>query len=84
MSNDFRVWVRHLLPGLGWSLLGFGGFMIIPGILSMTRLFPLDLEFFGIDVDTQRERLVWTVGSIISAVCGYVLLRRLKGNDEEW
>ena len=50
----------------------------------MTRLFPLDLEFFGIDVDTQLERLFWTVGSIISAVCGYVLLRRLKGNDEEW
>ena len=76
--------MRHLLRGLGWGLLGFGGFMIIPGILSMTRLFPLDLDFFGIDVNTQRERLVWTVGSIVSAVGGYALLRRLKGNDEEW
>ena len=76
--------MRDLLRGLGWSLFGFGGLMIIPGILSMTGLFPLDLEFFGIDVDTQRERLVWTVGSIVSAVGGYALLRRLKGNDKEW
>ena len=77
------LWLRHLLHGFGWILLGFGGFMIIPGILAMTRLVALDLEFFGIEVDTQRERLAWTVGSIISAVGGYAILRKLKSNDEE-
>ncbi len=57
--------------------------MIVPGILAVTGLVAVDLEFFGIEVDTQRERLVWTVGSIISAVGGYAILRKLKGDDDE-
>ncbi len=39
--------------------------------------------FTSIEVDTQRERLVWTVGSTISAVGGYAMLRTLKGDDDE-
>ena len=75
--------MKHWLRGLGLILLGFGGFMSIPGILVITGLVAVELDFFGIEIDTQRERLVWTVGFIISAAIGYVILRKLKDNDDE-
>lgn len=79
MSNDSSDVMRNLLLGIGWTLLGFGGCMIAPGIIAMTGLTPLELDFFGIEIDTQPERIAWTVGSIISAVGGYAILRKLKG-----
>ena len=47
-----RLWLR----GLGLGLLGFGGFMTVPGILTMTELVSIDLVFFGIEVDTPYAK----------------------------
>ena len=63
--------------------LGFGGFMIVPGILALAGV-PVELKFFGIEVDTQRERAIWTVGSLFSPVAGYAILRKVTGDDDEW
>lgn len=68
---------------MGWMLLGFGGLMVVPGILTVTELVPVELAFFGIEVDTQWERLVWTVASIVSAIVGYAILRNVRGDDDE-
>ena len=40
--------------------IGLVSFMIVPGILALAGV-PVELKFFGIEVDTQRERAIWTV-----------------------
>lgn len=49
--------MKNWLRGLGFMLLGSGSLMVVPCILTVTKLVSVELEFFGVEVDTQIERI---------------------------
>lgn len=55
--------------------------MALAGLLTLSGLVPVELEFFRIDIDTRSKKIVWTAGFAATALVGYLLLRRRATND---
>lgn len=58
----------------GWLLLGMGTVLGAVGVLAVIGLIHVQIDFFGIDLDTAAERIAWTVGWLLAAVTGLALL----------
>lgn len=59
----------------GWLLLGMGTVLAGVALLAMMGVTQLQIQFFGFDLDTRGERLVWIWSWGIGALAGFFLLR---------
>lgn len=67
---------------IGWLLLGMGAVLSAITFLAMVGVFPLQIDFFGLDLDTRTDRMTFAVGSLLVAAIGLGLLiygRRQQG-----
>ena len=63
---------------LGFLLLGMGGVILLLTALALAGIVPLQIDFFGLNLDTRNERVALACGCLIVAVTGLVLLRIAK------
>ena len=62
---------------LGLVLFWLGTAVSIVTVLALNGL-PVQIDLFDIDLDTRRERIALTVGAVMVAAIGLVLLRMSK------
>lgn len=60
---------------LGLLLVGMGTVLAILTALALAGIMPLQIEFFGMSLETRRERFALLCGLLIAALVGLVLLR---------
>lgn len=70
--------MSYFLRVLGWLLLGMGCVLSLLGLLSISGLTEIPIDFFGIDVDTGARLAFWTVGWLVAAAAGLALLRATR------
>ncbi len=58
----------------GGILVGFGTLLAGVAILAIFGVYPLSVDFFGFNIDTQGERLAWIASWAGVAVVGLLLL----------
>ena len=63
----------------GGILVGFGTVLGGAGLLAMAGIMPLRIDFFGLSLDTQGERVAWIIAWAVAVVVGVVLLRVRPG-----
>jgi len=66
--------MKYYLRIFGWLLLGMGVVLGIVGLLAAIGLMQVQIDFFGIDLDTSAERIAWTAGWLVAAAAGLALL----------
>ena len=59
---------------LGLVLFWLGTAVSVVTVLALNGL-PVQIDLFDIDLDTRRERIALTVGAVMVAAIGLVLLR---------
>jgi len=62
---------------LGLVLFWLGTAVSIVTVLALNGL-PVQIDLFDIDLDTRRERIALTVGAVMVAAIGLVLVRMSK------
>ena len=63
---------------VGSLLVGMGSVLALTTALALAGIIPLQIDFFGFNLDTRAERLVLVAALLIAAVAGLVLLRISK------
>ena len=70
------------LGAFGCVLVAMGLISAVAGVAALLGISPvrndIELEFFGIEVDTPGERFWWVLGSLIALVVGVFLMRANK------
>ena len=65
------------IRGIGCLLVCMGGIAAAFGLAGLLGLIPhLELEFFGIELNDQRGRIYWILGSIGFILLGLILVRK--------
>jgi hypothetical protein len=65
------------IQGIGCALIFMGIVGAIFGMAGMLGIIKnLELEFFGIELNSQRGRAYWVIGSIVSIVLGVFIFRK--------
>ena len=59
----------------GGILVGFGTVLGGAGVLTSVGIMPLRIDFFGINLASDGERIVWIIAWSLAVVVGVVLLR---------
>lgn len=67
--------MMHYTHVLGWLLLGMGLVLSVLSLLALAGLLAVQIDFFGLDLDTPTERTVWTAAWLLAAAAGLGLLR---------
>ena len=78
--------MKYSLRVLGWLFLGTGTVLGIVGVLAVTGLIHVQIDFFGIDLNTRAEHIKWIVGWLVAAAAGLALLflTRRGTPSESW
>lgn len=58
----------------GWLLLGVGSVLIFVGVMALFGLVHVQIDFFGINLDTMEERIAWIVSWFVIFVLGSLLV----------
>ena len=66
--------MKHYTRVFGWLLLGMGTVLSALTLLAATGLFPLQIDFFGLDLEASGERITCTVAWLLVAIIGLGLL----------
>jgi len=76
--------MKYYLRVFGWLFLGMGAALSLLGLLALTQLIQVQINFFGIDLNTNREHIAWIVGWLVATVAGFALLlsTRRSGQHE--
>ncbi len=74
--------MRYYLRILGWLLLGMGTVLGVLGLLAVIGLMQVQIDFFGIDLDTSTERIAWVAGWLGTAAAGLALLFFTRRGDQ--
>lgn len=76
---DQRPSTESKLGAFGCLLIVMGSIFAVAGVAALWGLSPvssdIELEFFGIDMDTTPKRLWWVLGSLVAIVVGVILIR---------
>lgn len=67
----------------GWLLVGMGTVLSLITASALAGLIPLQIDFFGFNLDTRGERYVLVSALMIAAVAGLVLLRISKRSAKD-
>ena len=67
--------MRYFLRVLGWLLLGMGCVLSLLGVLALSGLAQVPIDFFGVEVGTGTGLVLWTGGWLVAAAAGLALLR---------
>jgi predicted cobalt transporter CbtA len=59
----------------GGILVGFGTVLGGVAALALAGIIPLSIDFFGFNLDTRGERIVWIIVWSFTVAVGVVLLR---------
>jgi len=74
--------MRYYLRVLGWLLLGMGTVLAVLGLLAVIGLTQVQIDFFGIDLDTSTKRIAWVAGWLVAAAAGLALLFLTRCGDQ--
>ena len=66
--------MKYYVRVFGWLFLGMGTVLSVLSLLDLSGLVDVEGEFFGIDVDTDRERAIWLAACLVGATTGLLLL----------
>ena len=66
--------MKYYLRVFGWLLLGMGIVLAIVGLLSISGIIQMNIDFFGIDLNSEKELINWLVGWVVAFVAGLILL----------
>ncbi len=67
--------MKYYVRVFGWLFLGMGSVLSVLTLLDMSGLVDVSGNFFGIEVDTDRERAIWLAACLVGAATGLALLR---------
>ena len=67
--------MMHYMHVFAWLLLGMGLVLGVLGLLALAGLLAVQIDFFGLDLDTPTERTAWTAAWLLAAAAGIGLLR---------
>ena len=70
----------------GWMLFAMGAVFASLGILSLAGLMSVQIDFFGIDLQTKNDRVAWVIGWLVAALVGLLMSgagSRAKEPEEE-
>jgi len=62
--------MKHYTRVVGWLLLGMGVVLGGLGLLALGGLLAVQIDFFGANLDTRPERIVWTAAWLLAAAVG--------------
>lgn len=66
MNENIRIF--------GWLLLGLGFVLTFLGVMAVVGLIHVQIDVFGVNLDTIQERVAWIVLWIVAAVTGGLLI----------
>ncbi len=58
----------------GWLLFSIGSFLTFLGLMSVIGIVHVQIEAFGINIDTLQERIAWIVSWLVTVITGGLLL----------
>ena len=58
----------------GWLLLGMGSILAFIGLMAVVGLIHVQIDFFGVDLDTMQERIAWIFSWLLVFVVGSLLI----------
>ena len=67
--------MRYSIRAFGWLLLGMGAVLGMVGLLALAGLLAVQIDAFGMALETHAERIAWTGAWALAAVVGLGLLR---------
>lgn len=63
----------------GGILVGFGSVLGGAALLAMAGVMPLNINFFGFNLETRGERVSWVIAWSVAVIVGIVLLCVRRG-----
>jgi len=66
--------MKYYLRVFGWLLLGMGIVLATVGLLAISGIIQMNIDFFGIDLNSEKELINWLVGWVVAFVAGLILL----------
>ncbi len=66
--------MKYYVRVFGWLFLGMGSVLSVVSLLDLSGLVDVKGDFFGIVVDTDRERAIWLAACLVGAATGLILL----------
>lgn len=66
----------------GWLLFGMGSVLTVLGVLAITGLIQVRIDYFGINLDTMQERIAWIFSWMVVVVSGSLLLALTSPNSQ--
>lgn len=75
MNENIRIF--------GWLLLGMGFVLTLLGVMAIIGLVHVQIDAFGVNLDTIQERIAWVVLWVVAAVTGGLLLGLTNPEDQE-
>lgn len=58
----------------GWLLLGMGSILAFIGLMAIVGLIHVQIDFFGVNLDTMQERIAWIISWFVVFVVGSLLI----------
>lgn len=75
MNENIRIF--------GWLLLGMGFVLALLGVMAVIGLVHVQIDAFGVNLDTIQERVAWIVLWMVAAVTGGLLLGLTRPESQE-
>ncbi len=80
-SNNSKETLNIKAIGCSFIFMGILGALFgIGGILGIIK--NLELEFFGIELNSQNGRVYWVIGCIVFSAIGYLIMRVKKQHNK--
>ena len=82
MSTGLGIFLRGPARATGWVLFAMGAVFASIGMLSLAGLMSVQIDFFGVDLQTKNDRVAWVIGWLVAAMVGLLMSGAGKRRQE--